>query len=137
MPLLPATPKRAKQFDPPLHSAFDVRRFMKKKPKHNSLLIPPKETVIAERVVKTRPYLKNLPKPPIPKFELGQTIKVHNKVCDGCSAVICGMEYGPDNHRLKVSDTGWVYYLRFAGQVLDNYFTASEEEIIKWQEGKK
>ena len=81
--------------------------------------------------------LATLPKPPPAKFELGQTIKIHNKVCDGCSAVICGMEYGPNNHRLKSSGTGWVYYVRFAGQTLADRFPVSEEEIIKWQEGKK
>jgi len=77
-------------------------------------------------------WLKRIPKPPAAKFSIGQIVRVSNEVCDDCSAVICGMEWGPNNIKIKgVDASGWVYILRF-DQTASDCFMVSEQELIKW-----
>lgn len=59
-------------------------------------------------------------------------IKVPKEICEEEKATIVGYESGEGNTRARAKSKTWLYYLRFPNE--SQWFIASEEEIIKWQE---
>ena len=67
----------------------------------------------------------------LPRFDLQQLVKIPETVSEKKEARVCGIEWGPDNEKLKVDMEGWVYYIRF--QPNDPAFIVSEKELLSWQ----